>query len=148
MSFTRKTWLLICLSAFTTQCEVGTTTDCINSNSEDPACLRAIEQKNVPYTSASIELSSETGTSSFGDVQVNASGLLTVTVKSLGERAVVLGDISNEGLGLSGSILLTGGTCATAMTLRTNESCTLAFTFTPTEAGTVTLSPQLHFSSE
>lgn len=146
-----RPWRSIVLLAFPlllTRCEAESTTDCINPNSDDPACIRAITEKQVDYSAAVLEMTTDSGSFSFGNVAVNASAEMTVKLNSTGDRSAVLKEISNTALDLVPPIELSGSTCASGAILKKGESCTLTFSFKPTEAILSKDSPLIQYRSE
>lgn len=73
----------------------------------------------------------------FSGVSLGTSVSHTLTLTNVSSANQTLGSISDAGVGLAVPFALSGGSCATGLTLAPNATCTLAVTYAPTTAGFV-----------
>jgi hypothetical protein len=84
----------------------------------------------------------------FGTVAVGGQASATITLKDTGSVALSLTDITASALGLAAPFsLATTGTCKSASTLTTGQSCTIVVTYAPSAAGTQSLAAAFLFQS-
>ena len=92
------------------------------------------------YVNASVEPAvtlSDGPSFAFGAVSLGTSLTNTLTLTNVSSVNQTLSSISDAGVGLAAPFALSGGSCATGLTLAPNATCTLAVTYAPTAGGFV-----------